>query len=283
MAEPLPSPSDSASPAASTLRVAEPRAAGKRNAGRGRRWRRLQAATTVGALALIFAGAHLDLGLGTFSVFGRGPIQIACPLGAAQVMAAARTLIPTLAVAGLAGVILTLLLGRAFCGWLCPGRWLYNRGPRTARQPWPARRWIQGGIVTGIIGLSWVCQTPVFCFMCPVGSICRGTVALGTGGSVLPALGWLSAWFGVEWLSGRSWCRDLCPVGALLSRISAWNPFIKVKANPEKCRPCLACMKKCPEAINLSQAPDLSGCTKCFACRGTCPREAVEIKFGRFR
>jgi len=241
------------------------------------KWARARFATTIGALLVITLGAGLDINVGTFSSFSLGPVTIACPLGVAQIMAASQTFLPGLAFAGLLGIALTIFFGRAFCGWLCPGRWLFNRAPRMAKTGWKNRAWVQGGIVAGVIGAAVAFHNPLFCIICPVGSICRGAVAAGAGGSILPSLGWLGAVFGAEWLSGRSWCRDLCPVGATLSRISALNPFVKPKAQPEKCRPCLACMKKCPESVNLSQQPDMASCTKCFACQGACPRDAVAI------
>jgi ferredoxin-type protein NapH len=241
------------------------------------RWNYWRAGMTIFALVVIALSAHWNLGLGTFSVFGWGPLRIACPLGAAQVMAATQTWMPTIAIAALATIVFTLILGRVFCGWFCPGRWLFNHGPRTAKQPWAAHGWIQGGIIAGVIGLSYVFHNPLFCIICPVGSICRGALAVGTGESLLPSIGWLGALVSAEWLSGRSWCRDLCPVGAMYSRISALNPFIKPKANPDKCHPCNVCVKNCPEGIVLSKSPDLSTCTKCFACQAACPREAVEI------
>jgi polyferredoxin len=242
-------------------------------------WRRLQIATMFGALILVAASARWELGLGTFSSFGWGPFRIACPLGVAQVMVASQEFIPALALAGLTGIALTIIFGRVLCGWVCPGRWIFNRSPRIAPKGWAARPWIQSGIVAGVIGLSWACHNPVFCIICPVGGVCRGAIAASTGGSLLPTIGWLGALVGVEWFSGRSWCRDLCPVGAMLGRISALNPFLKVRANPERCHPCLACMRTCPEGINLSKDTDLSTCTKCFACQSACPRGSVEIRF----
>jgi ferredoxin-type protein NapH len=251
----------------------------KRRGGTRIPWRTIQIATMLGALILIVASARWEWNWGTFSSFGWGPFQIACPLGVAQVIAATQEFIPALALAGLAGVLVTIIFGRAFCGWICPGRWIFNCAPRTAPKPWAARPWIQTGIVAGVIGLSWVCHNPLFCVICPVGGICRGAIGLNTGGNWLSSVGWLGAIIGMEWLSRRSWCRDLCPVGALLSRISVLNPFLKVRANPEKCHPCLVCMKKCPEGINLSKNPDLATCTKCFACQSACPRGGVEITF----
>ena len=241
-------------------------------------WARVRFATTVGAMLLIVVSAMLDINVGTFSSFSLGPVTVACPLGVAQILLATQSFVPMLAIAGLLGFVLTVFFGRAFCGWLCPGRWIFNHGPRTAPTAFKSRSWIQGGIIAGVLGAAVAFHNPLFCIICPVGSICRGAVAAGAGGSILPSIGWLGALISVEWLSGRSWCRDLCPVGATLSRISALNPFVKPKANIEKCRPCLACMKKCPESVNLSQTPDLASCTKCFACQGACPRDAVEIK-----
>lgn len=224
----------------------------------------------------LFIGSNIWTG--TTCYVGVGTVGIACPLGVAQVMAASRTFVPALALAGLGGVLVVVFFGRAFCSWICPGRWIFNRGPVSKARPWRARAWVQRAIVGGAVGAAWMCHTPLFCAICPAGVVCRGAIAAGTGGSLLPTLGWLGALVGAEWASGQSWCRDLCPLGATISRLSHLNPFLKVKANPERCRPCIACQKVCPEGLNLAQDGDLTTCTKCFACQSSCPRGAVEIK-----
>lgn len=240
-------------------------------------WQRIRLLTAITVLSMIALGARLGLDLGTYSSFSIGPVRISCPLGVAQVMAASQTFIPVLALAGLVGIILTVLFGRAFCGWLCPGRWILNRGVEHATKPWGARPWIQSAIAGGVVSLSWFCHSPVFCVICPAGVACRGAIALGTGGSLLPTFGWLSGLVGLEWISGRSWCRDLCPLGGTITFLSRLNPFIKVKANQARCRPCVACERACPEGLNLASDKDFSVCTKCFACQVACPRSAVEI------
>ncbi|MBI4789204.1 MAG: 4Fe-4S binding protein [Chloroflexi bacterium] len=242
-------------------------------------WPRLRAITTIAALLLFAMAARSKVELGTYSSVTLGPLRISEPLGVAQVIVATQQVTPVLVFGGLAGVLVIVLFGRAFCAWLCPARWIFNRGPSQARKPWAARPWIQSGIVGSIVGLAWIMRAPVFCVICPAGVICRGAVAAGTGGSILPTIGWLSAVFGAEWLSGRAWCRDLCPLGAALSRLSRLNPFIKVRANPERCRICVACQNACPEGLHLVKDKDFSSCTKCFACQAACPRGAVEIKW----
>ncbi len=241
-------------------------------------WQRLRLLTTITVLSMIALGAGLSVDLGTYSSFSIGPVRISCPLGVAQVMAASQTFIPALALAGLIGILLTVLFGRAFCGWLCPGRWIFNRGVGRASTSWGGKPWIQSAIAGGVVGLSFFCHTPVFCVICPAGVACRGAIALGTGGSLLPTFGWLSGLVGLEWISGRSWCRDLCPLGSAISFLSRLNPFIKVKANQARCRPCVACETACPEGLNLSRDKDFSVCTKCLACEAACPRGAVEIR-----
>jgi ferredoxin-type protein NapH len=239
-------------------------------------WPKIRFLTTLGFFILI--GGWLWSGGSTCTV-QIGGIAVSCPLGVVQVLAAARTILPGLLLAGMLGLLLVILSGRAFCGWICPGRFFLNQGPAKNSKPWKAKIWIQRAILGGIVGASYLCHVPAFCFICPAGVVCRGAIAAGTGGSILPAVGWLGALVGFEWSSGRSFCRDLCPLGTLFSWTSKLNPFIKPKADPNKCVPCKACSKVCPEGLNLSQdGVDTAVCTKCFACQLACPRDAVQIQ-----
>jgi ferredoxin-type protein NapH len=217
--------------------------------------------------------------VGSSCAIGVGGMEIACPLGVVQVMVAARQIIPALLLGGLGGILLIVIFGRAFCSWICPGRWIFNRGPAANSKPGRVRTWMQRAVIGGVIGASFLCHTPVFCVICPAGVVCRGAIAAGTGGSILPTIGWLGTLIGIEWTTGRSFCRDMCPLGTMFGWLSRLNPFFKFKADPEKCIPCQACSRACPEAMNLSQEDlDLSRCSKCFACQTACPRDAIELK-----
>ncbi|MBC8336582.1 MAG: 4Fe-4S binding protein [Anaerolineales bacterium] len=227
-------------------------------------------------LFFILIGGGLWIG-STCSV-SIGSVELTCPLGAAQVMAAAGVFIPALALGALLTILLIVLFGRAFCSWICPGRWIFNRRTQSGSRFRKYRAWIQRGLVGGVIGAAWLCHTPAFCIICPVGLSCRGAIAAGSGGSLFPIVGWLGVLVGAEWASGLSWCRDLCPLGALFTGFSRFNPFIKVEKNPEICKPCNICERSCAEGLNLAKDIDFSACTKCFECQETCPRGAVEIK-----
>jgi ferredoxin-type protein NapH len=242
-------------------------------------WPYIRGAVTIVFFLMVGFSVFSDQLIISTSFVGFGEWGIACPIGVVQVLAASREIAPALLIGGILGLLVIVFTGRAFCSWICPGRWIFNRGPAKNSKPWKHRKLAQKVIAGGIVGASFVCHNPVFCSICPAGVACRGALAAGTGGSIFPTLGWFGIMLGTEWTLGKSWCRDLCPLGAALSQISRLNPFIKVKKDSEICRPCVLCQKSCPEGLNLAKDTDFSSCTKCFACQTACPRGAVTIQF----
>ncbi|WP_304426387.1 4Fe-4S binding protein [uncultured Adlercreutzia sp.] len=81
-----------------------------------------QGRTAVAAVALAVVGVCLAAGVlvGTGCGFGPGDIALLCPVGALLSMVAAKTLIPRAVISLVLVVAAVLLIGRAFCGWLCP-------------------------------------------------------------------------------------------------------------------------------------------------------------------
>lgn len=59
-------------------------------------------------------------GLGTLSSFGWQDIALLCPVGALGTMLASKTLVPRALVSLVLFVLAVVLIGRAFCGWVCP-------------------------------------------------------------------------------------------------------------------------------------------------------------------
>ncbi len=240
-------------------------------------WPKIRAAFTITFFVLAALSAASNKLTVSTSFIGIGEWGIACPLGVAQVILATRELSPVFALGGLLGVVGIMFSGRFFCSWICPGRFVFNQGPTKNSKPWKHRKLAQRLISGGVLGAAFACHNPVFCTICPAGVACRGAIAAGTGGSLAPTLAWFGVLLGTEWATGQSWCRDLCPLGATISQLSALNPFIKVRRKEDVCRPCKACQKACPMGLNLSKDTDFSSCTKCFACQSACPRGAVTI------
>ena len=78
--------------------------------------------TVVAAVVFVVLSVGLiaGVGLGTLSGFGWDTIAMLCPVGALTSMIAAKTLIPRAIVSIVIAVVLVFLVGRAFCGWVCP-------------------------------------------------------------------------------------------------------------------------------------------------------------------
>jgi len=166
---------------------------------------------------------------------------------------------------------------------------------------------VAGGVlVSSLIG-SFILKFPVFCVVCPIGIVTRGlfhfkAMMTVTGSWMVYWLEMLFVPVGVTLLSLRErrfFCKRICPVGAFLGGVGAFNPFIKPKIKDEKCvmkvcpkdcednrlDGCLACRvlddykceKVCPVDIDLGNHGSLARCTKCMECYIVCPYDAIEI------
>src|SRR5690606_17653834 len=133
------------------------------------------------------------------------------------------------------------LLGRAWCGWLCPEgmltEWASERGQGRSIPKW--MRW--GGWPFVAFGLTTVYGQLVSVYQYPL------AVLAVLGGSTMAAIV-------VGWRYGRSkrvWCKYLCPVNGvfnLLAKLAPWhfkvdeqawrNPVIRIE--PVNCAPLVA-------------------------------------------
>ncbi|NHM13569.1 4Fe-4S binding protein [Xiamenia xianingshaonis] len=69
---------------------------------------------------IVAVGFVLDTGIGTLSAVGWKDISLLCPLGALATMLASKTILPRAVVSIVVAVLLILVFGRLFCGWICP-------------------------------------------------------------------------------------------------------------------------------------------------------------------
>lgn len=78
--------------------------------------------TIVAAIVFVVlaVGIILNVAAGTLCGFGWEDIAVLCPVGALESMLAAKTLVPREIISIVIMIVLVFLLGRAFCGWICP-------------------------------------------------------------------------------------------------------------------------------------------------------------------
>jgi len=76
----------------------------------------------------------------------------------------------------------------------------------------------------------------------------------------------------------RFWCRNVCPLGALLGLISRLNLF-KLKINKDRCIECNLCNLHCQTQANPFPSEEWrsSECIYCFTCSAICPTNAIEF------
>lgn len=78
----------------------------------------------------------------------------------------------------------------------------------------------------------------------------------------------------------RFWCRNLCPLGALLGVFSRLGVFKRqVSAS---CNACLACVSACPMAAIPAEDPRTARhqeCIQCLTCQRICPEKAITFPF----
>jgi ferredoxin-type protein NapF len=99
-----------------------------------------------------------------------------------------------------------------------------------------------------------------------------------TYGLQLAVLGMFSAMLAISWLEPRMWCRDLCPLGALLGLAGRFAVVGRV-VDSDACIACSKCAKACPmDAVTDDfLATDTSRCQSCYACADVCPVDAIHL------
>jgi ferredoxin-type protein NapH len=235
--------------------------------------------------------------VGAVCSFIVGDIQLVEPLGALQIIVASRVSIPqTILITFLAAAAIligvTILLGRAWCAWACPigslteliehvmtevkFKPLVERRPKAEAEV--RRFWGRGAkfsTLAAVMLASAATKTPAWCSFCPIGTICRGSVAGGfVAGAEMAIVGGVLAANTYEKLF---FCKYICPVAGLLTLISRLNPLIKPRVKLDECRRCAACAIICPWGLLVCEEKSFAECTKCFVCYSKCPYGVITI------
>jgi len=200
-------------------------------------------------------------------------------------------------------VLLTLVLGRFFCGWLCPFGtlhhfvgWLF--GGRSPQQRIEGNRYrrvyaLKYYLLIGV-GAAAIFGTLQIGLLDPIATLYRSLTAAvwpgidqATGALFLrpPSfrLSWLIGFLLVFFLainvaSPRFFCRVLCPLGALLgvlARFSWW----RIDRSPDKCTDCDLCLKACEGAADPHAHLRKAECYACMNCLDDCQYEALSFAF----
>lgn len=190
-------------------------------------------------------------------------------------------------------VLISLLLRKAFCSWLCPigtiseYLWKFGRklfGPNPAFPRWldlPLRgiKYLLFGFFAWAIARMSAAEIGSF-MASPYGLIADVKLLdffrhIGmTGLAVIGVLVIASI------LVQNFWCRYLCPYGALLGVVALFSPA-RIRRDPIACIDCAKCAKACPSRLPVDVLPQVRSaeCNLCMQCVAVCPAaRALEVK-----
>ncbi len=188
---------------------------------------------------------------------------------------------------------LTLVLGRFFCGWLCPFGVLHRvftflgrRGGVEAPPPGRSLRRIKY-LVLAVVVTSTVLGAELAGLIDPIALLARSTaVALAplarhVASVSSPRLGvelvgllLLALLFANFWRR-HFFCHTLCPLGALYAILARWSPTA-VRAT-SSCSDCAQCNGPCPHGGGPIGAAPKKDCFVCLDCLASCPMDAVAL------
>lgn len=252
------------------------------------------------AAAFLIGIRHLMPGEATSG----GSFDTFCPFGAIETawkyITSGQTLKSTnlLNFAILSGVLaVSLVAGRAFCGWMCPlgaaqeglanlSRRLGGGKRRVRGKLSPAKlptrlpakidrplRYVKYLVLVGVIIASIFTLFPPLHGFCPARAVFSFKLTSGLLWSVL------ITFIVTSMLVERVWCKYLCPLGASLALFNKISP-VRLSADFQNCNHCGRCDIEC--SMGIQDVPDdLSSveCIRCLECLETCARkDALVLK-----
>ena len=235
-----------------------------------------------------------------------GAFDAFCPFGGIETLWAYVTTGHTLKTtnllnfAVLMGVLgVSLLAGRAFCGWMCPlgtlqdlfahwarrlsgGEKRYSRGKRSKARfpillPLKWDKWLR---YTKYLILAIILVASIRSVYPPLYEICPAR-AIFSFQLTTPLLWSVLITFVItSMLNKRFWCKYLCPLGAVLAVFNKISP-IRVVSN-SSCTSCGRCDVECPmDIITVPENLRSAECIQCLECLETCAvSDTLELRLG---
>ncbi|MDO9532303.1 MAG: 4Fe-4S binding protein [Deltaproteobacteria bacterium] len=221
------------------------------------------------------------------------------PLTSLATVLATGTLYATL-IWSLVAIVLTLVVGRFFCGFACPlgainqaTGWLARRGLNLAGRVEANRhrrlQSVKYYLLAFLLALAWIgsVQTGIFD---PLPLLYRSVnLALlpladnGLGGLSAEPRFVASAWLigvvflgvvGLNLVLPRFFCRFICPLGALFGLLGRFSPW-RIGKTADKCGDCCICEEYCEGACRPAGTIITGECVMCMNCLDRCPASRV--------
>ncbi len=233
--------------------------------------------------------AFLDANKGTIWSARLMGVDVTDPLAAAEMLAASRHVHRPLIVSIIIPVVLTIVFGKVFCSWICPGYVLFELAGKLRRvlrfaeiEPASVRFSHANKYIFLVVGLAVAAATssPLFSIIYPPAVISRTLHAWVFGTALSGMVVLLLVMIGVEvFVSPRWWCRTMCPGGALYGLLGKYR-WLRVKLNEGACTGCRDCIPVCEAGINPIPQSESIECDNCGVCLRHCGDHALVLTIG---
>jgi len=209
-----------------------------------------------------------------------------CPFGGVEAIytyAAEGNMLCSLGVSNffiLGGVLAsTLLIRRAFCGYMCPigtiSEWIRIAGRRLRLSAIPIPGWVDRTLSL----LKYVMLAVVLILTYRAGELIFRSfdpcyALIGRHGEDITYWAYVvsGAIVVASLFTVMPFCRWLCPLAAVLNSFSRFG-WTRVQRDRQACHDCGLCSKRCPMAIPVDQVAQVtaSRCIACLECVEACP------------
>ncbi|VAW50164.1 Polyferredoxin NapH (periplasmic nitrate reductase) [hydrothermal vent metagenome] len=219
---------------------------------------------------------------GTFLEF-----QMSDPLAAIGQIFAGMTFYWPFLLTALIPIVLTIIFGRFFCGWICPATLIYElntnvaAGLRSVGLKTGNRRFDRRVkylvLVVGLV-LSAITGSVLVAGIYPPAIVGREIYyAIALGGFGAGSIFFVMTLLFDLLVARRGFCRYLCPGGALYSLLGRFRVF-RIQRIVENCNDCAKCNAICEFGLDPLRDGFGQECNNCTACIAICPTDALTFK-----
>jgi len=182
-------------------------------------------------------------------------------------------------------LLMSFLLRKSFCSWLCPigtfSEYLWKLGRSTFHRNFTLPRWLDlplrslKYLLLGLFGyavFSMSTESIAEFLTTPYGLIVDVRMLnffrYLDGLAAYTVLGLAIASLFVQ----NFWCRHMCPYGAFLGLAALASP-LRITRRESSCIDCAKCAKACPSSLAVDKLVQIRSaeCTACLECVAVCP------------
>lgn len=225
---------------------------------------------------------------GSVWTFKAGDLVVSDPLAGVDFAAASHSAWDPFFVTLLIPVLLSLLLGRVFCGWICPADLLFELGSKLRAVAGIetnikfSRLTKYAVLAIGAMSAFWL-GTQVFAEIYPP-RVLSGELYLWISFGLIGAGTWflvVLVFFEV-FVSERFWCRYVCPGGALYSLLGRYR-LVRIRVKKSACTSCEKCLPVCEFGLDPMNGDMGQECNNCGLCIRACAPKALLYQIGPAR